>query len=130
MYGVNPVTHFWVVLDQIDGGKWQAPALPDALKTRGHKDGNVTSCMFAGDFKQFCRPQAHKPQTSSTTCIESDKYFPEAVMGGLFTRDSNKHAVTHCLTCGQKRLMSQEVFLFRGTKLQVDLIEGKSVWTQ
>lgn len=50
MDGVNPVVHFWVVLDQIDVGKWQAPALPDALKTHGHEDGNVTCCMFAGDF--------------------------------------------------------------------------------
>lgn len=69
MYGVNPVAHFWVVLDQIDGGKWQAPAVCVALKIHGHKDGNVTCCMFVGDFKQFYWFQVHKPQRASTNCI-------------------------------------------------------------
>lgn len=58
MYGVNPVAHFWVVLDQVDGGQGQALAVSDALQTHGHKEGHITRRMFGGrSFKQLYKLQ-------------------------------------------------------------------------
>lgn len=41
MHGVNPVSHFWVVLDHIDRGQWQGPAVFYTLKNTW-----TQSCSF------------------------------------------------------------------------------------
>lgn len=138
MYGVNPVAHFWVVLHHIDGGKWQTPAVSVALEIQGHKGGSGTCCMFAGDFHQFYRRiQVHKPQTASTNCMESHKYFPRTVSwAGGTGWTVYKTRQQDCVSWKQRyRLFNMRaemadvsrvfIFKFRGTAVQVERIQGK-----
>lgn len=61
VYGVDPVPHFWVVLDHINGGQWQAPAVSYTLKIQGQNTicDAVGQIMpnICGHFKQFYRLQ-------------------------------------------------------------------------